>query len=103
MSSSFVCRVNSSADNLTEVIFLTAILSGVILLIASFVVARLNWRADLPPYNLQTRSLDVLLHPAKYVQPKALRMTRSLQVVGGLLLLVAFLALVRQAIQDFAH
>jgi hypothetical protein len=67
------------------------------------VVARLNWRPDQPPYNLQTRSLDVLFHPAKYVQQKALLMTRSLQVLGGLLLVVGLLALARQAIQDFAH
>lgn len=54
-----------TADNLNEAVFLTAILSGVVLLTASFVVARLNWRPDQPPYNLQTRSLDVLLHPGK--------------------------------------
>ena len=88
---------------MNEVTFLTAILSGVILLTASFVVARFNWRPDLPQYNLQTRSLDVLLRPVKYVQPEAPRLTRSLQVLGGLLLLVGLLALARQAIQYFAH
>lgn len=88
---------------MNEAVFLTAILSGVVQLITSFVVERLNWRPDQPPYNLQTRSLEVLLHPAKYVQPKALRTTRSLQVLGGLLLIVGLLALARQAIQDFAH
>jgi hypothetical protein len=92
-----------TADNLNQAVFLTAILSGGILLTASFVVARFNWRPDQPPYSLQTRSLDVLLHPAKYVQPKALRMTRSLQVLGGLLLLVGILALARQMIEDFVH
>ncbi len=92
-----------TANNLNEVVFLTAFLSGDILLIASFLVARHNWLPDLPPYNLQTRALDVLLHPAKYVLPKALRITRSLQVLGGLLLVVALLALARQAIQDFPH
>ena len=89
--------------NLNEVVFLTTILSGVILLTASFLVARLNWRPDQPPYSLQTRSLDVLLHPAKYVQPKALRVTRILQVLGGSLLLVGMLALARQAILDSVH
>lgn len=88
---------------MNEVVFLTAILSGVALLITSFVVARLNWRPDQPPYNLQTRSLGVLLHPAKYVQPKALRTTRSLQGLGGLLLIIGLLALAPQAVQDFAR
>ena len=92
-----------AADNENEVVFLTAILSGVVLLVASFVVARLNWRPDQPSYNLHTRSLDVLLHPAKYVQAKALRRTRSLQVLGGLLLIVGLLAIACQAVQDFAH
>ena len=92
-----------TVDNLNEEVFLTAILVGVILLTASFIVARLNWRPDQPPYSLQSRSLDVLLHPAKYVQPKALGITRILQVLGWLLLLVGIPALARQAIQGCAH
>ena len=66
-----------AADNVNEVVFLTAILSGVVLLVASFVVARLNWRPDQPSYNLHTRSLDVLLQ--------------------------GLLAIACQAVQDFAH
>ena len=92
-----------TANNLNEVVFLTALLMGDALLISSFLIARHNWRPDLPPYNLRTRAFDVLLHPAKYVLPRALRITRSLQVLGGLLLLVAILALARQAMQDFLH
>ena len=92
-----------AADNVNEVVFLTAILSGVVLLVASFVVARLNWRPDQPSYTLYTRSLDILLLPAKYVQAKALRRTRSLQVLGGLLLIVGLLAIACQAVRDFAH
>ena len=91
------------ADNLNEAVFLVAILSGVFLLTTSFVVARLNWRPDRPPYNPRTRSLDLLLHPARYVRQEALRKTRSLQLLGGLFLIVGFLALARQAIQDFAR
>lgn len=90
-----------TVGNLNEAVFLTAILSGVFLLTTSFVVARLNWRPDQPSYNLHTRSSDVLLHPAKYVQAKALRRTRSLQVLGGLLLIVGLLAITCQAVQDF--
>lgn len=88
---------------MNEAVFLTGILSGTVLIVTSFVVARLNWRPDKTPYGLRTRSLDVLLRPAKYVQPRALRTTRSLQALGALLLLVGVLALARQAIQDFAH
>ena len=92
-----------TVGNLNEAVFLTAILSGVFLLTTSFVVARLNWRPDQPPYNLRTRSFDLLLHFAKYVQQEALRRTRSLQLLGVLFLIVGFLALARQAIQDYAH
>ena len=92
-----------TANNLNEVVFLSAFLSGDILLIASFAVARRNWRPDRPPYSLQTRALDVLLHPAKHVLPRALGLTRRLQVLGELLLVVAPLALARQAIQDFVR
>jgi len=88
------------ANNWNQAIFLTAFLTGDVLLIASFLVARFNWRPDVPPYNLRTNTFDVLWNPAKYVQPKALRMTRSLQVLGGLLLLIAVAALARQLIHD---
>jgi len=91
------------SGNWNELVFLVAFLSGDILLIASFIVARLNWRLDLPPYNLRTRSLDVLLHPSKYVRPKALGITRLLQLLGALLLFAALLALGHQAIHDFLH
>jgi len=90
-------------NNWNEAIFLTAFLLGDILLIASFLNARQNWRPDLPPYTLQRSALDVLLHPSKYVLPKALPLTRTPQVLGGLLLFVALLALAREAIQEFAH
>jgi hypothetical protein len=93
----------AAVNNWNEAIFLTAFLLGDILLIASFLNTRQNWRPDLPPYNLQTSALDVLLHPSKYVSPKALQLTRTLQVLGGLLLFVALLALAREAIQGFAH
>ena len=88
---------------MNQVVFLTALLSGIFLLVASFVVARFHWRADIPPYSLKTRSMDVLLHPAKYVQPQALRLTRILQLLGSLLSLVAILALARQFVHDFLH
>jgi len=92
-----------TVDNWNEVVFLTTFLSGDTLLIVSFLVARQHWRPDLPQFSRETRALDVFLHPAKYVLPKALRMIRSLQVLGGLLMVAALLALARQAVQDFLH
>lgn len=93
----------AAMSNLNQTVFLTALLSGDILLVASFLVARLNWRPDLPLYNFRTRSVDVLLHHAKYVTPKALPVTRSLQVLGGLLLALAVAVIARKAFLDFAH
>ncbi len=52
---------------MNQVVFLTAFLSGDILLVDSVLIARRNWRPDVPPYNLQARTLDVLLRPAKRV------------------------------------
>ena len=90
------------SDNWNELLFLASFLSGDISLIASFVVSRFHWRQDVPPYNLRTHSFDVLLHPAKYVQPRALRATRALQLLGALLLLVALLAIAREALPAFS-
>jgi len=83
--------------NLYQVVFLTALFAGDILLVASFVVARFNWRPDVPPYNLRTRVLDVSLHPARYVLPRVLVLFRCLTVLGWLLLMTAVLTIARVA------
>ena len=70
----------AAVNKLNQVVFLTALLSGDISL------ARLNWRTDLRPYNLRTSALDVLFRPSTYVLPRALRLTRTPQVLGGVLM-----------------
>ena len=90
-------------DNVNEVVFLTSMLAGVAVLIVSMVTARLNWRPDIPPYSLRTRSLDVLLHPVKYVLPGVLPTIRTLSVLGLVLLTVAVAALVRQGLAQSWH
>lgn len=88
-------------DNVNEAVFLTALILGDALLIASFVIARLNWRRDVPPYNLRTSSLDVLRHPEKYAELRVLGRVRALQIAGVILLIVAVAAVARQAVMQF--
>ena len=86
-----------------EALFLTTVLGGTILLIAGIMVARLNWRSDVPPYSLRTRSTDVLLHPEKYALPEACLFVRALGVFGVVSLLVAVFAIIREAILQFGR
>ena len=79
----------------TESSFLGLLLSGTLALIAGMFLTRLHWRPDIPPYDRQTRVLDVTLHPDRYVKDAPLHAIRSLTVGGALLLagaagLVAF-------------
>jgi hypothetical protein len=96
-------RMIWTEDNVNQAIFLTSVLSGTALLVAGIVMTRLNWRRDVPPYNRRTRSLNVLLRPAKYAVPNALPVIRFLTLLGLLLLTVAVLALVRQALMQFLY
>jgi hypothetical protein len=82
-------------DNVNEAVFLTSLILGDLLLVASFAITRLNWRADEPPCNLRASSLDVLRHPEKYAQPQVLRRVRALQIAGVILLIVAVAAIAR--------
>jgi hypothetical protein len=73
----------------TEAAFLALVFSGVIALLASMLVTRLHWRPDIPPYSRQTRSLDVTLHPERYVKNAPLLAIRALTVIGALLVVGA--------------
>ncbi len=70
----------------TETGFLGLLFSGILALLAGLLLMRLHWRPDIPSYGRQTRFLDVVLHPDRYVKDAPLRAIRSLTVIGALLL-----------------
>jgi hypothetical protein len=72
-----------------EAAFLALVFSGVLALLASMLLTRLHWRPDIPPYSWRTRSLDVTLHPERYVKNAPLRAIRILTVIGALLVVGA--------------
>ena len=61
------------------------ILLGAVALIGGILWARVNWRPDVAPYGRQTRALDVTLHPERYARTDALRVIRTLNFAGVLL------------------
>ena len=69
-----------------EAAFASLLSSGISALVAGVGLTRLHWRQDIPPYDRRTRSLEVILHPERYVKDAPLRTIRSLNVAGGLLL-----------------
>ena len=69
-----------------ESAFLGLLFSGITALVAGVVLTRFHWRPDIPPYGRRTRSLQVMLHPGRYVKDAPLRAIRTLNVAGSLLL-----------------
>ena len=70
----------------TDAAFLGLLLPGIITLVAGVGLTRLHWRPDIPPYGHRTRSLQVMLHPGRYVTDAPLRAIRTLNIAGSLLL-----------------
>jgi hypothetical protein len=70
----------------TEAAFLGLLLSGITALVVGVGLTRLHWRPDIPPYGRRTRSIQVMLHPGRYVTNAPLRAIRALNVAGILLL-----------------
>jgi hypothetical protein len=70
----------------SEAAFLSLLFSGISALVAGVGLTRLHWRSDIPPYDRRTRSLQVMLHPERYVKDAPLRVIRSLNVAGSLLI-----------------
>ena len=69
-----------------ESTFLGLLFSGITALVVGVGLTRLHWRPDIPPYGRRTRSLQVMLHPERYVNDAPLRAIRTLNVAGSLLL-----------------
>jgi hypothetical protein len=73
----------------TKTVFLISLFSGIIALVAGIGITRFHWRKDIPPYGRNTRMVDVIFHPEKYVKDGPLRIIRSLNLVGTFLLIGA--------------
>jgi hypothetical protein len=71
---------------LTEAAFLILLFLGIVALLGGLLLARLNWRLDVPPFGRRTRAMDVMLHPERYAKEESLRAIRTMNVTGGLLL-----------------
>jgi hypothetical protein len=70
----------------SEAAFLSLLFSGISALVAGVGLTRLHWRPDIPPYGLRTRSLQVMLHPERFVKDAPLRAIRNLNITGAVLL-----------------
>jgi hypothetical protein len=70
----------------TEALFLSLLFSGIAALIGGLLVTRVHWRPDIPPYGRRTRSLQVIVHPERYVRDAPLTAIRILNAAGFLLL-----------------
>lgn len=83
--------------DLTERIFLTGLLGGILCLVTGLLVTRFNWRDEVPQYRRSTTIFDVVMHPDRYAHVRMVPLIRMLNAVGGILLLLAMLALLWQA------
>jgi hypothetical protein len=82
--------------NVAQRIFLGLLFAGILLLLASLLLARVHWRTDIARYGRRTRLLQVTMHPEKYTTDAPLRAIRVLNFVGILLLAGAAALVVRE-------
>jgi hypothetical protein len=68
--------------------YLVSLLAGVACLLAGISLTRVNWRDDIAPFSLRTRTLDVTLHPERY-SARALGLIRALNCAGAILVSLA--------------
>jgi len=83
----------------SERLFLTMLISGILVLLASLTLARLHWRPDIARYGRRAQVLQVLLHPEQYTVNAFLRAIRSLSTTGALLLAGAAILLVFELVR----
>jgi hypothetical protein len=89
-------------NKVIEAVFLGALLTGVVSMVAGVALARLNWLSEVPPYGRQTPKLNVLLHPDKYATPDVRPLIRTLNKAGIVLVMVAVLALLAEGVVEFS-
>jgi hypothetical protein len=81
---------------MTQRVFLGFLFAGILLLLVSLLLARIHWRADIAPYDRQTRLLQVTMHPEKYTTGAPVRLIRVLSFVGVLFLAGAAALVIRE-------
>ena len=67
-------------------LYLTLLISGNLALVASLSLTRRNWRTDIEPFSIRSRTFHVALFPARYARPERLGTIRLLNALGLLLL-----------------
>ena len=75
-----------------QTVFLVFLSAGIISLVGAIGAARWNWRKGIPPFGLDTKVIQVLLHPERYTQPQAIPFVRVLGLAGSVFLAVALAA-----------
>ena len=86
-----------------ETAFLALTVLGVFALVGGMVRARLYWRADISPYGRVISSWDVLLHPERYAERRAVRTIRALFLAGLIGVGGGVVVLLQKAVHDFAR
>jgi hypothetical protein len=83
----------------SEGVFLTLLVSGILVLVGSLMLTRLHWCKGIAPYGRRTHAVHVLLHPEQYTADAPLRVIRSLSFTGVLLLTGAVAVLVCELVR----
>ena len=87
--------------NNRELMFLILLSLGIFTLLSAIMLARMNWRPDLPPFGRRTSLIDLMLHPERYVTSQVIGRVRWLNRLGVLFLACALGILANEAFRDF--
>ncbi len=72
-------------------LFLLFHVAGIACLVAAQWYIRQSWRPDIAPYGLQTRTMQALLHPERFVTADRLGLIKSLHICGFALIFCGLL------------
>ena len=86
-----------------EVVFLTTLFLGILLLVSGLFVTRRNWRRDVLPFGRHSSPWHIARHPGEYAMPAAVPVVRVLNLAGAFLVIAAVLAIVYEAIVSILH
>ena len=72
-----------------QALFLIFLSLAILCVVGAMGAARGTWRRDVPRFSRRTRVWDLVLHPGRYVEPRATSLIRASARLGLLFLVAA--------------
>ncbi len=77
--------------------------AGIVCLVAAQWYIRESWRPDIAPYGLQSRTMQVFLHPERFVTAERLGRIKPLHICGLALIFCGLLTVLYDVVTAIKH